>query len=196
MGMACLTLLSSAFILTVVTTTLNIKLDRDVGNCEFASRTDRLDVNVTEPKAYEINFVLRPDYNRFTSSCNIWIQVHQRTKTISLHAYRIESNVQYIELKSGNMTLNKIIPVKYQYCNVSQILDLYFENYITPGHYNLYFSLIVPLERNAFKGLVQYHQGTSKKSEKCVTIKMLYAIVGKVNYSFLAGSLLQCKFLR
>ncbi|XP_032687725.1 thyrotropin-releasing hormone-degrading ectoenzyme-like [Odontomachus brunneus] len=168
MGMICYFLSSSAFILTIVTAPLVINLKRDVGDCEFASRRGRLDVNVTEPKAYEINFVLRPGFDGFFGSCNIWIQVHQSTKTISVYAYKMEIYIQFIQLRTANIKTSKISPVKYQYCNASQILYLHFENYITPAHYNLYFSLYVPMERNAFKGLVQFRQEkhSSRKSEK------------------------------
>ncbi|XP_032687771.1 uncharacterized protein LOC116851947 [Odontomachus brunneus] len=157
-------LLSSVFILTVVTAAFDISTRRDHGDCTSASSTDRLDVNVTEPKAYKVKLILRPNYNEFFGVCNIFVQVHQKTKTISLHAYKIRTQLHEIKLTPINTEV-VIKPVRFRYCNVSQILELRFKNNIAPADYYLELSLIVRM-RGEFTGLDRYHYNVSKKSRR------------------------------
>lgn len=156
MGTTWLNLLSSSvFILTVVTATIDSY--RDHGDCSCASSTDRLTVNTTEPKVYEIELTLTypSASNEFFGTCNILVQVHQRTKTISIHAYHIRTNLSEIELKPINATVS-VAPKDYRYCNISQILDLYFEEDIIPARYYLKFLFFGRMGRNQFKGLSSY----------------------------------------
>lgn len=166
MGITCLNLLSSSvFILTVVTATvIEVRTNRDHGDCTSASPTDRLAVNVTEPKAYEVELLLRPNYNQFFAICNILIQVHQQTRTISLHAYKIRIFLHEIKLTPVNTTII-IKPVEYRYCNISQILELRFKENIVPAHYHLKLSLVARI-KGEFTSLERYGYRTSKKSRR------------------------------
>ncbi|XP_032687676.1 aminopeptidase N-like isoform X2 [Odontomachus brunneus] len=176
MSATSLKLLLSTILITSVMTTFTV--DEDHGECESASPTDSLDVNVTEPKAYDIKFVVKPNFNEFYGICGIALHVHHATRTIRLHAYKIRLSLSDIQLSKVNSTEAVVQPVQYRYCEISQILELHYEKDIFPGVYYLKLSFVAYIN-DLYKGLIQYRYITKEEFQRSLITNLFQPIVAR-----------------
>lgn len=160
----CLKLLSIIVLITVATA--SFITDRDKGDCASASPTDRLTTNETEPRAYQIRLVLRPNFNQFSGTCNITLRIHHPTRTIRIHAYKIQLSLYDIKLSRANSMEPPIEPLNYRYCTASQILELQFEEDIPSGTRSLKFSFSARNDDEQYKGVIQFRYQTSNQAQR------------------------------
>ncbi|XP_032674471.1 aminopeptidase N-like [Odontomachus brunneus] len=161
-------LLSIALIFTVVREIYVsdiIITDTDVGNCTFASPEDSLPFNIMELKDYNILFTV--DYNyRYTTS-EIFVQIYQETKTIRLHAHKLK-RIMFDQIFLTKVAEEQKVhsPVKYRYCKISQMLDLYFKDTILPASYRLELNFAVPITIHGYKNYTRHTAFNLTKHER------------------------------
>lgn len=127
--MACLKLLLSGSLTLIVTTAL------------FTSEDSVRLMKHIIPKHYDIKLVSYVNHNMFYGECNASINILQSTQKINLHVKNlwIIDMILINSLKEFDKIDQKIIVYKpkYFYNNETNIINLYFTDELSSGHYIL-----------------------------------------------------------
>ncbi|XP_032687700.1 glutamyl aminopeptidase-like isoform X1 [Odontomachus brunneus] len=124
------------YVVSIFNMAMAIQTDVDYGNCENVSSDERLPVTIIEPIYYRLYLHLLNPFieSEIYGESNIVIHVHKPTIKLSLHCFGLDIYEGTILLYSKT----KYYPSSYRFCTKTQIFDIFFNETILPGRYNLY----------------------------------------------------------
>lgn len=122
-----------------------LPLDDDSGNDSRTTVNYRLPDNMV-PIHYNIKLILQRNFTSFDGETSIDVVICRATRDLRLHALELTINEEVTSLVNSEGVV--YTPKAHNYDNVTEILDLDFDNELPPGHYTLNIKFVGILNRN------------------------------------------------